>query len=197
MVDGREARAARTRERVMQAARELVEEGGPAAITYSALAERSGVGRATLYRHWPHIEDLWSELRGELVTSFQAQLTGDLAADLRLVLRQMAGMLTPGQPGPSLVTLLERAQWDPDTRRHLLGAEQMNPVRLAFRIAQERGAMPPDTDVDAFCAVVLGPLLYRALMTDRPPDDAFAAGLVDTVLAAWGPSGTTGRLRLP
>jgi AcrR family transcriptional regulator len=181
----------------MQAARELVEEGGPAAITYSALAERSGVGRATLYRHWPQIDDLWAELRGELVTSFQAQLTGDLAVDLRLVLRQMAGMLAPGQPGPSLVTLLERSQWDPETRAHLLGAERMNPVRLAFRIAQERGTMPPDTDVDAFCALVLGPLLYRSLMTDRPPDDAFAAALVDAVMAAWGPDGSTGRLRLP
>jgi hypothetical protein len=109
----------------------------------------------------------------------------------------MAGMLAPAQPGPSLVTLLERAQWDPETRGHLLGAEQMNPVRLAVRIAQERGTMPADTDVDAFCAMVLGPLLYRALMTDRPPDDAFAAALVDAVLAAWGPDGSTERLRLP
>ncbi len=181
----------------MQAAHELVEQGGPAAITYSALAERSGVGRATLYRHWPHIEDLWAELRGELVTSFQAQLTGDLATDLRLVLRQMANMLVPGRPGPSLVTLLERAQWDPETRAHLLGAERMNPVRFAFRIAQERGTMPADADVDALCAIILGPMLYRSLMTDRPADDAFTAGLVDAVLAAWGPDGSTGTLRLP
>jgi len=35
------------------AARELLSEVGPAGLTYSVLAERAGVTRQTLYRHWP------------------------------------------------------------------------------------------------------------------------------------------------
>src|SRR5580693_425646 len=42
-----------TRDRILAAARELLAETGPAGLTYSLLAERAGVTRQTLYRHWP------------------------------------------------------------------------------------------------------------------------------------------------
>jgi AcrR family transcriptional regulator len=43
----------RTRRHVLAVARELLPEVGPAGLTYSLLAERAGVTRQTLYRHWP------------------------------------------------------------------------------------------------------------------------------------------------
>lgn len=192
MVDGREARAAKTRARVIQAARELVDEGGPAAVTYSALAERAGVGRATLYRHWPELSDLWAELRNELVGSFEARLSGDLERDLRLVLGQLIAMLRGASGGPSLVTLLERAQWDPETRHHLLEAERVNPLRLVLGAAKTRGTLGEDADIDTLCAMIIGPILYRALMTDLPPDEAFIGTVTDAVLAPRGQAGTSG-----
>ena len=42
-----------TRDRILAAARELLAETGPAGLTYSLLADRAGVTRQTLYRHWP------------------------------------------------------------------------------------------------------------------------------------------------
>src|SRR6201996_1690263 len=42
-----------TRDRILAAARALLAEVGPAGLTYSLLAERAGVTRQTLYRHWP------------------------------------------------------------------------------------------------------------------------------------------------
>lgn len=42
-----------TRERIVDAAIQLHEELGPAATTISALAERAGVQRLTVYRHFP------------------------------------------------------------------------------------------------------------------------------------------------
>lgn len=197
MVDGREARAAKTRARVIEAARELVDEGGPAAITYSALAERSGVGRATLYRHWPEIGDLWAELRVELVASFQAQLTGDLLTDVGRVLERVGQMLAGNGAGPSLITLLERAQWDEETRRHLREAERLNPLRLVLGAAQARGELRPDADIDSLSAMIIGPILYRALMTDRPADEALGRAVAAAVVAAWGAPDSTGTLRLP
>lgn len=44
---------ARTRERIIEATAELHEEVGPAATTISAVAERAGVQRLTVYRHFP------------------------------------------------------------------------------------------------------------------------------------------------
>lgn len=182
---------------MVEAARALVDEGGPAAITYSALAERSGVGRATLYRHWPEIGDLWAELRVEMVASFQAQLTGDLLTDLGRVLDRVGQMLTGRSAGPSLITLLERAQWDEETRRHLLEAERLNPLRLVLGAAQARGEVRPDADLDALSAMIIGPIFYRALMTDRPPDETFGRAVAAAVLDAWGRVGSKEPLRLP
>jgi shikimate kinase len=49
----------RTRERITQAAVELHGTVGPAATTLSAVADRAGVTRATLYRHFPTEESLF------------------------------------------------------------------------------------------------------------------------------------------
>jgi AcrR family transcriptional regulator len=57
------ARAAamdRTRERITHAAVDLHGTIGPAATTMSAVAERAGVTRATLYRHFPNEEALFT-----------------------------------------------------------------------------------------------------------------------------------------
>jgi AcrR family transcriptional regulator len=51
--DAGNPRVQRTRDRILAAARDLLSEAGPAGLTYSLLAERAGVTRQTLYRHWP------------------------------------------------------------------------------------------------------------------------------------------------
>jgi AcrR family transcriptional regulator len=49
---------ARRREALVSAARELLEEGGYAALTFSALAARTGLGRPTIYAYFPSKDDL-------------------------------------------------------------------------------------------------------------------------------------------
>src|SRR5690349_1217514 len=46
-------RSEETRKAILRAARELLAEGGPGAVTMEAVAERAGVGKPTLYRSWP------------------------------------------------------------------------------------------------------------------------------------------------
>lgn len=47
-----------TRERIVNALMELHEELGPAATTVSAVAERAGVQRLTVYRHFPNVQTM-------------------------------------------------------------------------------------------------------------------------------------------
>jgi AcrR family transcriptional regulator len=54
--------AASTRERLLQAARELIDEGGYRATSVLAIAERAGVATGTLYRHFASKEDLFVEM---------------------------------------------------------------------------------------------------------------------------------------
>jgi AcrR family transcriptional regulator len=51
-----------TRERLLQSARELIEEGGYGAATVIAIAERAGLAAGTLYRHFASKEELFVEL---------------------------------------------------------------------------------------------------------------------------------------
>ena len=54
--------ATSTRERLLLAARELIEEGGYGAASVLAIAERAGVAAGTLYRHFASKEELFVEV---------------------------------------------------------------------------------------------------------------------------------------
>src|SRR5262245_24996485 len=43
----------RARAAILDAARRLLSDGGPAAVTMEAVAARAGVGKPTVYRWWP------------------------------------------------------------------------------------------------------------------------------------------------
>jgi AcrR family transcriptional regulator len=51
-----------TRERLLAAARELMEEGGYAAASVAAIADRAGLASGTLYRHFASKEELFVEV---------------------------------------------------------------------------------------------------------------------------------------
>src|SRR3954453_19168821 len=57
---GRRADAQRNRERILQAARDLVHE--PGELKLNAVAKACGIGQGTLYRHFPTREDLLAEV---------------------------------------------------------------------------------------------------------------------------------------
>ena len=74
-------RQAQTRQRIVEATRELHEEVGPAATTIAEIARRAGVQRLTVYNHFP--ED--SELFAACQASFMADHpTPDLTPALAL-----------------------------------------------------------------------------------------------------------------
>jgi AcrR family transcriptional regulator len=54
--------ASDTRQRLLDAAKELIEEGGYAAASVVAIAERAGVATGTLYRHFASKEELFVEV---------------------------------------------------------------------------------------------------------------------------------------
>lgn len=56
------ARSAHTRDRLLRAATELIAEGGYAAASVGAIAERTGLARGALYRHFPSKEVLFAEV---------------------------------------------------------------------------------------------------------------------------------------
>ncbi len=51
-----------TRERLLAAARELIEEGGYGSASVAAIADRAGVAAGTVYRHFPSKDELFLDV---------------------------------------------------------------------------------------------------------------------------------------
>jgi AcrR family transcriptional regulator len=124
--------AAGTRERLLRAAQELVEEGGYGAAPVVAIAERAGVAAGTLYRHWPSKGELFAEL-------FRVVCDRELAAI------EAAARDTAARPDARhvetvqavLITFAERALRNPRLAWALI-AEPVDPLVDAERIAYRR-----------------------------------------------------------
>ncbi|MGF0225444.1 TetR/AcrR family transcriptional regulator [Dietzia natronolimnaea] len=82
-------RTAATRDRALTAARDSILEIGATRTTMVEVARRSGVGRTTLYRHWPDITALFADL-----------LTRELTAVVERVDPALTGSALPGSALP-------------------------------------------------------------------------------------------------
>jgi AcrR family transcriptional regulator len=151
-----------TRERLLRAAQELIEEGGYGGASVAAIAERAGVAAGTLYRHFDSKEGLFVELfravcsREERVMREAALAMGSASAVARLE--------------EVLATFAERALRNPRLAWALI-AEPVDPLvdaeRLAYReryatvVADElRAAIAagelPQQDVELTAAALVG-----------------------------------------
>ncbi|MDT7797836.1 MAG: hypothetical protein QOI78_1269 [Actinomycetota bacterium] len=114
-------RAARSREAILVAARRLPADEVPAAVTHRRLAQQAGVGRATVYRHWPRSEQLLLDvMAGAELPLFKDPAT-PVCPWLHRRLRQMADELTPPAVAGLSLTLMQSAIGDPEIDRLLDG----------------------------------------------------------------------------
>ena len=99
---------------ILAAARELLAEGGLAAMSFEEVAARSGVAKTTIYRRWTSRGALAMDA---FLADFQAQQplpdTGSLRGDLLAALRAWIRAVTHTSAGPVLAGLIAAAQLDP------------------------------------------------------------------------------------
>ncbi|MGW6951796.1 TetR/AcrR family transcriptional regulator [Streptomyces xanthophaeus] len=194
-------RSDRSRRAILDAALALVGEVGYNKLTIEAIAARAGVGKQTIYRWWPSkaavLLDASLALAGEAGeeadwTGFPD--TGDLAADLKHVLRATVDEFNDEKYEAPARALTAAGATDPE-----LGArftEQLLEPQLALyearlRTAQEAGQLAPDADLRLTVETLVGPLMHRWLLRTAPLTHAFADALVHQVLR--GVANVTGR----
>jgi AcrR family transcriptional regulator len=116
-----------TRERLLDAARELIEEEGYGSASVAAIAERAGVAAGTLYRHFPSKAELFVEVFRLVCSGEERAMRA--AAD--------SGGAAPDRVEAVLVTFAERALRNPRLAWALL-AEPVDPLVDAERLAYRR-----------------------------------------------------------
>jgi AcrR family transcriptional regulator len=114
-----------TRERLLRAAQDLIEDGGYAAASVAAIAERAGVAAGTLYRHFESKEELFVEV-------FRAVCAREERA-MRAAAREMGAAGAVERLEEVLGTFAERALRNPRLAWALI-AEPVDPLVDAERL---------------------------------------------------------------
>ncbi|WP_062645774.1 TetR/AcrR family transcriptional regulator [Streptomyces maremycinicus] len=178
--------AAEVRADALDAAGALLLDGGMAAFTFEAVAERAGVSKTTLYKWWPSKGALALDGYFHAVESVLAfPDSDDIEADLTAQLRAFVRILTETPAGRVIAELIGQAQTDPELSAALLerysGPRRELAVRR-MRRAQAHGQLRADVDPEVLVDQLWGACYHRLLMPSLPLTQDFAASLVANLL---------------
>ena len=149
----------KTRERLVQAARELLDEGGYAAAPVQAIAARAGVSAGALYRHFPSKAALFVEVFREassrdLVAMHEAASTGGWIERLEAVIATFARRALSNR---RLAWALVYEPVDPlvDAERLACRREYCRQMAALLREAMAAGEIP-EQNAELSAAAVVG-----------------------------------------
>jgi len=178
-------RSERARLAVLEAAADLLVEGGLPAATIEAVAARAGVSKVTIYKWWPSRGSVAVDAyfhRYRQTGAFPD--TGELATDLVGQIRALVEAFR-GRAGSIMADLIGRAQSDPalaDTLRSRWLQPRRDASAEVLLRAIARGEIRGDTDVPVVLDQLYAPLYYRLTMGHEPLGADLADSLVRTVL---------------
>jgi AcrR family transcriptional regulator len=189
-------RTADVTQRIQEAVRTLLIEGGTQACTFKSIADRASVERSTLYRRyrdrWDMLIDAFIALAGTDVVPTPGE---SFAEDLTSVLRKLAGQLSTPL-GPALVTVAAelRAEERDDFSRTFFDG-RMAQLEPMFEAAIARGELPADIDREALFTFAAGSVYFRTFIAARAVDDDFIHSVVESV--CWLHCSPSAKLSLP
>lgn len=155
-------------------------ESGVDGVTLDSVAARSGVAKSTLYRHFGSKEALIATAARGCVTEHPTPDTGDLAEDLAFLFGRFEES-DEAQRFPDLLPMLiDAGNRDPELREVVQEVleERSRPLRTVLQLAQLRGEIGRDLDLDTAIAMVVGPLSHRRLVERREVTPEFKRTVV-------------------
>jgi AcrR family transcriptional regulator len=161
-------RSAEADEAILRAALELLASDGYRALTMEAVRERSGVGKATLYRRYGSKQELVKAAIVHLNSDIPmpedtGTMVGDFAATAQTIISGAArtGALT------LMPRLLSEVVNDPEMHalfsQHLVEPRR-RVVRAIVERAKARGELREDVDSDLAVDLMVGPMIYRLII---------------------------------
>jgi len=194
-------RSIQAHRKVLEAAAELFAQQGIDATSMDAIAESSGVSKATIYKHWPDKDALCLEVLGyvhgldEKPPVFDS---GDFRTDLIDQLRYQPAANRKEMKDkiwPHLMAYSARNRAFGDAWR----AKVLEPARIGLTASIKRGeklgVLKPGIDPEIGIALLLGPMMYRHIFAQRLGQNApkdLEVHVVDAFLTAFAKSEKTG-----
>ena len=167
-----------SRRAVLEAAADLLGERGYRGFTIDEVSRRSGVSKATIYKHWRTGYEVAIEAYGNHVTrAVPVRSTGDAVADLTGQVVRLARFYRSSR-GRVAAQLLA-AGMDVDDGailvREKFFASRRNDTLALIERGKARGQLRPDLDVDLANDLLFGAIVFR-LFNGLTPITAKEAG---------------------
>lgn len=168
-------RTARTRAAVLAAVQAELLDHGVDGLTVDAVAERSGVHRATVYRRWRDVGGLLADaLAAGREDGWQPADLGSLADDLaalnRDVVEHLAGERSLGR---ALIVASYRSPAAAAALREFLD-DRYRRCEVVVERAVARGEAPAGTDARRLLVAATAPIYHEILLLGGAVDDALA-----------------------
>ena len=178
-------RSQQAHQAILQAAGDLLERNGFAAVTMKAIAARAGVSKATIYRRWPNKAAIITEgFLEQIAPKIKFMEAGSVQESVRLQMHLLAKLFA-GKRGRVIAALVGEAQNDATVSRAFLKhwiAVRRHDTRQVLALGIARGELRPDLDLDVAMDALYGPIYYRLLVRHLPLSEAFVDKLAEHVL---------------
>jgi AcrR family transcriptional regulator len=169
---------------ILNATLELLVEVGFSALTVEGVANRAGVGKATIYRRWPSKLPLVVEAFGQL-PGFEDVDTGDLAEDLKKMLRSYLKVFNSTPLSAVLPSLAGERTHNPELSQLFepVSKGRRQPLVQAFERAVARAEISPDLDLELAADLVVGPIAVALFFKGGRVNPKMVGPMVDLALA--------------
>jgi AcrR family transcriptional regulator len=185
-------RSASAHKKVLQASMELVAQRGFDATTMDAVAQKSGVSKATIYKHWSDKEALLLEMMAELNglrdrPSFDSGNTrGDMIAVLSYRSPDCAEMRERILPH-----FMAYAGSHPKVGmawRQMVAEPPRRELTHLIHLGTQKGELASKLDIELCLALLLGPMVYWHIFLRRNTEDPkpLAESVIDFFWRAFG-----------
>ena len=188
-------RAERSKKAILDATRELLaDEGDVGSLTVEAVAARSGVAKTTIYRRW---RDKWELALDAVMIDLLPRFAnpddvGDTRKELITFVDSVTKLWASPPYGPAMQGLVSEIATEPELAR-VYREQVVEPRREQLRPVIERGIargdLRPGTDLRLVHELLVGPILYRLLLSGPPLDRKLTTSLVDAILDSFTPDG--------
>ncbi len=188
-------RSAQAHRKVVEAAAELFADRGIDATSMDAIAEASGVSKATIYKHWADKDTLCLEVLAYvhgLDETSPVFDSGDFRADLIAQLQYKPGADRKAMKDRIWPHLMAYAARNQDFGK-AWRAKAIEPARVAFtallKRGEKNGILKPGMDPETGIALLLGPIMYWRIFAQRPGGESpgdLEAQVAEAFLSTFG-----------
>jgi TetR/AcrR family transcriptional regulator, regulator of autoinduction and epiphytic fitness len=177
-------RIERSRRVILEAVLEELGTVGYGALTIESVAARAGVGKSTIYRHWPGklalVEDAFRTMKPQVPIPEH----GTIRERVTAYLQQVAVLIEESTYSACMPALIDAAERDPKVQEfhRSFAAERQSVLVDVLRQAAVDGELPADTNAEILADALVGPIVMRRLMFGVPFDPKQVPALVDQLL---------------